>query len=456
MMPPKRGRPGRKNPPGRKKTPPATPSLPTPSTSSDDQGPRRSRRPRYTRAESPPTDAPPLVPGVLQPTPAKKSRSAIRQPVPLATPSPDTANTLLPMVIQLTNQVANLTGALDKVSRDLDTLAKRPHQAAMSALPTIDPTVNGVVAPLNQVALIGAASPATSTVSTTAAHVNSVAFPTPVVATITSSSISTHASTVADAVQLAMNTGEQIPYVTSHDALRLGDTVDPKLKARIWAQEFIDLSDLIRASPDQECTFQFSKVGNATNLKLVPTKRDALSIWQWREAFEVYISIMGESPSHIQLMAPLMLHKRTVDNLNFRYNASCWRLYDESFRRGIATPGSQLRWGVIDWTRYMDSLHKEGIFRLNTKSVHSQQRSNRPGQSTGPKRNRFPKGYCFRFSSGQQCSARTCAFTHKCHICQAGHPPSQCKQTPSPDFSGAQKGKSSTYPSKGPQTGCIP
>jgi hypothetical protein len=345
------------------------------------------RIPRVTPTHT----AAPLVPSV-------RGRSRVRSAAPPAVPDPT-----LVLIQQLSSQVAALTGAVATVTSDLTSLRN------LSAQPS--PTSSATIV----------ASTATSP-------------PTPVVT-------ATHADTVSAAVSSAMDTaaGENQPTVTSFDARLLGDIVDVKIKTKIWAMEYIDMADLIKASPQQECTFQFDE----GTLKVVPVQKDKLSIGQWRQAFDTYISIMGSSPAKAHLMPPMLFYKNSVEVMHFRFKGVAWRTYDEAFRRGIAQPGSQMSWSQTDWNRYMDAYHKH----LQGGGSQSHPFPSRAGSSRGgfgsqsspnskPRsKPSCPKGYCYTFSDGKKCTRTSCKFTHKCFHCEGTHYPSTCRK-PKPSVTG--------------------
>jgi hypothetical protein len=57
-------------------------------------------------------------------------------------------------------------------------------------------------------------------------------------------------TTITNAIQLAVTPANETMPITFLDARHLEDTVEPKLKARIWAQEYIELSELVTAVPE--------------------------------------------------------------------------------------------------------------------------------------------------------------------------------------------------------------
>jgi hypothetical protein len=103
--------------------------------------------------------------------------------------------------------------------------------------------------------------------------------------------LASHASTVQHAVNLSVATaapGEDENMVTSPDGELLSDIVDPKIKSKIWEGVYIEMNELYKASAEQQCTVELDTSGGTT-IKVVPTKRDPLSIGQWRIAFDTYI-----------------------------------------------------------------------------------------------------------------------------------------------------------------------
>jgi hypothetical protein len=145
---------------------------------------------------------------------------------------------------------------------------------------------------------------------------------------------------------------------------------------------------------------------------------------------------MGSSPTCAHLMPPMLKHKSTVEDMQFQYRGNAWRWYDESLRRAIAMPGSTKQWGAPDWSRYMEAIHRDGLFnKVSGEANHSNSfRPYSPKHNSNPSNNRgstspgFPKGYCYTFCRGSKCTRFTCSHKHVCYHCQGHHFPSACQQ----------------------------
>jgi hypothetical protein len=282
--------------------------------------------------------------------------------------------------------------------------------------------------------------------------------------------LASHTVTVQHAVNLSVATaapGEDESLITSPDGELLGDIVDPKIKATIWEGAYIEMNELYKASAEQQCTVELDTSGGTT-IKVVPTKRDPLSIGQWRIAFDTYISIMGSSAAKMSIMAPLIKYKRTVEDLQYRYKGggpggSMTRPSDVP----SPYPGPRFVGGGVDWMRYNDAIHKDGAyirmaspqsarsshnpqfarstqnqsFRVQKRgeAFNNQGSGSRNGQKSPnpahvrPQSNSqgssgFPRGYCFTYIKGVKCPFQNCKWKHVCFHCQGQHFPSECKK----------------------------
>jgi hypothetical protein len=409
--------------------------------------PRSSQRvPRVTHTAPSPSPSPP--PRKRRATPKRGRKPVAAAALPADSPAEGYAT--------LAHQLAQLTGAVTTMHNDMVALRQQ-----VARNPPTGPS-----------ATISSPPPDTSaglSVGSSHALASVSANPAVVLPPTANNTLAGHTATVQHAVNLSVANaapGEHEILVTSPDGELLGDIVDPKIKAKIWEGLYIDMHELYKASAEQQCTVELDTSGGTT-IKVVPTKRDPLSIGQWRIAFDTYISIMGSSASKMTLMAPLIKYKRTVEDIHYRYKGGAWRLYDEAFRRAIALPGSSLRWGVVDWMRYNDAIHKDGAYiRMaspqSARSSHNPQspRSSQTQSFRGQKRggaftnqgsgsrngqkspnpahvrqqsnsqgsSDFPRGYCFTYIKGVKCPFQNCKWKHVCFHCQGQHFPSQCKK----------------------------
>ena len=107
-----------------------------------------------------------------------------------------------------------------------------------------------------------------------------------------------------------------------------------KIKAKIWANEYIDFGALLSVAPPRE-KFALSMVpsGGAVNqpqLTLEPshTPKKVTNISQWLTAFNTFVSIYSEKCS--QDAPKLMKYCEVVRHLANK--SGDWIFYDEQFR----------------------------------------------------------------------------------------------------------------------------
>ena len=159
-----------------------------------------------------------------------------------------------------------------------------------------------------------------------------------------------------------------------------------KIKAKIWANEYIDFGALLSVAPPRE-KFALSMVPswgavNQPQLTFRPshTPKKVTNISQWLTAFNTFVSIYCEKCSP--------------------------ELY----------PWDQIHWEL--WLRAMTN------FRAKSQSFTGSDRTTPRGRfrtSTPP----FPRGTCWSFHSGRHC--RGCQYEHVCFKCGAKHPATQCQ-----------------------------
>ena len=106
--------------------------------------------------------------------------------------------------------------------------------------------------------------------------------------------------------------------------------VDDKLRARIWADEFIDLGKLLQYTQDDSYVLSVGGSGNKPTISLQPRSEEKIyHIDKWTRAFQIFMSVYTlKRPEQ----APNLLKYCDVvrDLASKNYN---WRMYDDSFRR---------------------------------------------------------------------------------------------------------------------------
>ena len=208
----------------------------------------------------------------------------------------------------------------------------------------------------------------------------------------------------------------------------LASRVSERIKAKIWADEYIDFARLLSAETEsQQYSFKVNgSSGSSPVLSLEPTNkiRPITRFEQWQSAFEVFVAVFTE---RLPQSAPSLMKYGAVIRELASHSAN-WKFYDENFR--------QLRQKrPIPW----DEINSELWLRAQYPAKNNYPNASNPFRSPGNTSQNsnfrsFPKGYCWRFHSGAVCSSPNCAFKHQCFKCQTGsHPASRCFRQSSKD-----------------------
>ena len=229
--------------------------------------------------------------------------------------------------------------------------------------------------------------------------------------------------------QSSLSGESQVPTeFFSSPSLPIDARVSEKLRAKIWNDEFFDLSALL-SNPVFEDRYQVT-ITNSDKEKIpslclepVSKAKKHLSIETWLSCFHVFVGVYTSRRPH---EAPaLMKYGEVVQDLAAR--GGNWKFYDENFRFLRQAQPASFPWGVIHWELWMRAQH----------SLKKQ--SDPAGQSRAKQQDQgTPKVYCFKFHRGVVCDAG-CTFKHLCYKCEGPHPVSRC------NFRG-QRRPSSTRP----------
>ena len=206
----------------------------------------------------------------------------------------------------------------------------------------------------------------------------------------------------------------------SSPSLDIDSRVSEKLRAKIWNNEYFDISQLLSSSSLEDkfqLTINNAEGSNTPAIFLEPVARSkkSLSIESWLNCFHVFVGVYCRKyPSEA---TALMKYAEVVQDLAAR--GSNWKFYDENFRFLRQSQPQVFTWGCTHWELWMRSQ------RYNSaKSAQSATQSSRPDKP--------PFGYCFKFSKGAECNG--CKYKHLCYKCEGQHAPQKC------NFRGQSKG----------------
>ena len=214
-------------------------------------------------------------------------------------------------------------------------------------------------------------------------------------------------------------TQERVASLTA-PSLSIHAHVPEKVKSKIWADEYVEFSSLLKHKnsfkQDYTLSIQTPSMDSDPVFRVSPTAQPELRTFQqWCRAFEVFMSIYTTRP-HKGVEAPKLLkYLQTVRNLAER--GGDWRAYDESFRSLRMTHGWE--WDSVHWEMWMSAAQPQQP--TVPKTFPS------AGSSFHGKDGARPRGkHCFAFNRGDACSAKTCGFKHVCKRCAGNHPFVRC------------------------------
>ena len=136
----------------------------------------------------------------------------------------------------------------------------------------------------------------------------------------------------------------------------LASRVSPKIKARIWANEYINFGTLLSDSPQNEGKYSLSMSQsegplNQLQLTLEPShaSKRITNISQWFSAFTMFVSVYSEKITNHT--AQLMTYCKVVCDLALK--AGDWHWYDEQFRYLRQLAPDQYPWDQIQWELWL-------------------------------------------------------------------------------------------------------
>ena len=186
----------------------------------------------------------------------------------------------------------------------------------------------------------------------------------------------------------------------------LESRVSDRVKAKIWANEYVDFASLLYVAPE-ESKYRLSVTHSHD--------QPSLCLDQWVTAFNVFVAVYTiRVPNAI---SSLMKYCEVVRDIASKQGN--WRYFDEQFRFLRQSKPDRYPWDNVAWELWHQAMHSSLITSRQNSSYdfRARQPNQRPFQS-------FPRGVCWRFHSGQFC--RGCNFKHSCFKCGAVHPASQC------------------------------
>ena len=120
-----------------------------------------------------------------------------------------------------------------------------------------------------------------------------------------------------------------------------------KLKAKIWADEYIDFGALLSSFPDDDkFILSFNNDGKSPSLCLEPSKPKPkfLSLGQWQTAFNTFVAVYTvKYPLKVVTLLKYCEVVRDIAN-----KSGSWRYYDQQFRYLRQTNPQKISLGQVN------------------------------------------------------------------------------------------------------------
>ena len=228
----------------------------------------------------------------------------------------------------------------------------------------------------------------------------------------------THLSGETNFIQVTPSPDPGLPKFNSIN-VPIDANVSTKIKAKIWAHEFIDFNVLLSsgAGDTRYHLSVSSQNGSALpTLSLEPSQKPKAiaNIGTWTSAFQIFVGVYTVK---YPMKAPaLMKYSEVVRNLALR--GADWRFYDTQFRLLRQANPTELPWGSTYWELWIRAQN------FNHARLSKPQPTLRNSSSSSAAGLFVPKGFCRKFNRGDHCAG--CNYKHACYKCGVVHPALRC------------------------------
>ena len=208
--------------------------------------------------------------------------------------------------------------------------------------------------------------------------------------------------------------GERPNNMASFSSVPLGSLVEPKIKAKIGAGQFVELDSLVgEFSESPVLIFDVNNRNPSVQMRDNVSRR-IFNVGQWTDAFLVYVAIYTEC--HPTEVASILKYVQLVRSMAASARNNMFIAYDRDFRKLRAH--NNMPWDVIHQELYMALSHR------NQNVSHNP----RPTQGNNGKQP-FRGGVCYAFASSGRCRRNNCPYSHACSKCGGNHhPKAPCNQ----------------------------
>jgi len=238
--------------------------------------------------------------------------------------------------------------------------------------------------------------------------------------------------------------------------LLAGENLPAKQKEKIRLGKFVEMSDLLPQNYTKKGNVVFKMTVNKGMQALKQGGNTYVTLEQWNEAFDVFMSIKVEvaktKQEAVALTKQMVTYRRDINTLA-KQNLQ-WHLYDRMFRKDISEQSNPVSFGTI---RHDLMLHVNmlGARKQQTEKVVREERNSfrreqgrGQGRFQGNQRNRFGseynrgEGICFAYNARDRtCTfGNSCRFKHVCTSCRGQHQFFNCKANQQSTLPGGQSG----------------
>ena len=159
--------------------------------------------------------------------------------------------------------------------------------------------------------------------------------------------------------------GERPNNMASFSSVPLGSLVDPKIKAKLWTGQFVELYSLVgEFSESPVLIFDVNNRNPSVQMRDNVSRR-TFNVGQWTDAFLVYVSIYIEC--HPTEVASILKYGQLVRSMAASARNNMCIAYDRDFRKLRAH--NNMPWDVIHQELYLALSHRNQNVSHNPRPI---------------------------------------------------------------------------------------
>ena len=187
-------------------------------------------------------------------------------------------------------------------------------------------------------------------------------------------------------------------------SIALDAVIPDSIKQKIWANEYVDLVQLLKPSDWGQYSLALTTGTGAPALCLQPKRKTTIvSIDQWCSAFNIFMTIfLTKFQTQAQSILQYCETVRRIEKAGGDFVS-----FDENVR--IQRQNNPTAWDTFNAEQYVVAM------------THS----NKSPSSNFTPAHKVPRGFCFAFHAGRFCPG--CQHSHMCPGCGGSHPSSKCQ-----------------------------